>query len=55
MENYKLSSKYQFQHQLGHIIFLEIGHEIISRSIFSLPLIQGGHYVYWWKYVLVNC
>ena len=30
----------EFEPQSGHITFAEIDHEIISKVIFSLPLIQ---------------
>ena len=37
------SSDSMFETQLGHITSVEIGHEIISRVILLLPLIQEGH------------
>ena len=36
------SRGHRFESQLGHIIFVEICHEIISTVILSLPLIQEG-------------
>ena len=32
----------EFEPQLGHIIFMEIDHEIISTDILTLPLIRKG-------------
>ena len=39
----------KFEFQLGHIIIVEIDHEIISGVILALPLVQEGHVSYWPK------
>ena len=37
-----LTASHKFEFQLGHITFIEIDHEIISKVILSLLLIQEG-------------